>query len=586
MKVKNMYKKPLYDTRQITDLRDMIMGSVEMYADKTAFLTKPVKGKPYVPVTYKEYGDDLKAFGSKLLEMGLGKDKKVAILAETRYEWYVSYLAVVTGLAVIVPLDKELPPEEINLMLKRANCNSIIYSNTLREKVLEAAKGVESLESFILMDYYKNEVEPFTVRDTEPDLPKEYSFTYLVNEGQKLLDNNYRDYLDCDIDVDEMRILLFTSGTTSRSKAVMHSHHTISTNLISMVSMIHIGDDTVLSILPIHHTYECTCDFLCQVYKGNTIAECEGLRHIPANLKESETTLLLGVPLILETFHKRIWRNIDKQGKREQVEFALKLTRALRKIGIDLRKKMFKDIHAALGGHLRLIIAGGAAIDPQVLADFDDFGILALQGYGLTECGPILALNRDIHNSYRSAGLPLPGTEAEVVDPDENGIGEFRSRGENVMLGYYGDPELTAETLKDGWFYTGDYGFIDEEGFLIITGRKKNVIVTKNGENVFPEELEALINRNPEVAESIVSSAAGRNGDMEIAIEIYPDAEALKEHFGNDDYTDEEVLDLMQELVREFNSNQPLYKRIKNVSIRHEPFKKNTSQKIVRNYSK
>lgn len=585
MEKKNIYKFPLYETRQITDLRDMLRGSVELYSDKTAFLTKPKKGEPYVPITYKQYGAHVDAFGSKLFEMGITADRRVAIVAETRYEWYISYLATVNGAAIIVPLDKELPAAEINLMLKRADCDVVIYSPSLRDKVLEAAEGVESLKFFILMDYYKNEVEPFTVQASKDNLPQEYSFRYLLAEGQELLDSGYRDFLDCQIDPNEMRILLFTSGTTARSKAVMHSHHTISTNLIAMTEMIHIEDETALSVLPLHHTYECTCGFLCQIYKGSTIAEAEGLRYIVDNLKESKTTLLLAVPLIFEAFHKRIWRTIDKQGKRKTVEFALKFTRALSKVGIDLRKTFFKDIHAALGGHMRLLIAGGAAIDPKVLEDFTDFGFIAVQGYGLTECGPILALNRDKYFQHKSAGLPLPRTEAEVVDPDKNGIGEFRSRGDNVMLGYYGDPELTAEALQDGWFYTGDFGYIDQAGFLVITGRKKNVIVTKNGENVFPEEIEAIINRYDVVAESVVSSVDGRQGDMDIVIEIYPDSEALQEHFGHKDYTDEEVLNLMKNLVKEFNDTQPLYKRIKNVSLRDEPFEKNTSKKIIRKYN-
>lgn len=579
----SMYKKPLYDSRVIRNLKEMTESSVELYKNKTAFLIKNKKGQPYVPVTYAEYGEHLNAFGSKLMEMGVQNGERVAIIAETRYEWYISYLATVNGKGVIVPIDKELPIAEINSMLQRAEVSVVIYSNSLREKVFEAVKNVDSIKHLILMDYYKEEVAPFSEHEQENGLI-EYSFQFLLNEGKSLVDNGYRAYLDCEIDKEEMRILLFTSGTTSRSKAVMHSHQTICTNLKAMTEMVHVGDDVVLSVLPIHHTYECTCGFLCQIYRGNAIAECEGLRQIPKNLEESKTTLLLAVPLILEAFHKRIWKTIDKQGKRKKVEFALKLTRGLRKIGIDIRRKLFKDIIAGLGGHMRMIIAGGAAINPQVLADFEDFGIIAIQGYGLTECGPILALNRDIYYKHHSAGIPLPGTTAEIFEPDEDGIGEFRYRGENVMLGYYGDPELTAEVIQDGWFYTGDFGYIDKDNFLVITGRKKNVIVTKNGKNVFPEEMEAVLNQNPEIEESVVSSVDSRDGDLDIMVEIFPDKEAVSERLGGN-YSEEALQDLMNNLIKEFNHEQPGYKRIAKVTLRDEPFEKNTSKKIIRHYN-
>lgn len=581
---RGIYKQPLHKVRNITDLRDMTRGSIELFKNKNAFLIKDKKGEPYIPVTYEQYGHDLDSFGSKLYELGVQNGERVAIVAETRYEWYISYLSTVNGKGVIVPIDKELPAEEIKSMLDRAEVSVVIYSSQLQDKVFSAIKEVATVKTLVLMDYYKNENEPFTHREATAELPEIYSFRYLLEEGKKLLEQGYTDYIDCDIDIHEMRILLFTSGTTARSKAVMHSHHTIATNLLGMTQMIDVHDDVCLSVLPLHHTYECTCGFLCQIYRGDTVAECEGLRQIPANLAESKTTLLLAVPLILESFHKRIWRTIDKQGKRKKVEFALKLTRALRKIGIDIRRKVFKDIIDGLGGHLRLVIVGGAAIDPKVLEDFNDFGILAIQGYGLTECGPILAVNRDIDFRHYSAGMPLPETEAEVVDPDENGIGEFRSRGENVMLGYYGDPELTAETIRDGWFYTGDYGYIDKDSFMIITGRKKNVIVTKNGKNVFPEEIEAILNRNPEIAESIVSGEDGRNGDLEIAVEIYPDDEAVRERLGRKDYSNEEVQALLEDLVKEFNRDQPIYKKIHKVRLRDQPFVKNTSKKIIRQY--
>lgn len=577
--------RPLYDVRTIHDLREMLRGSVELYPDKTAFLTKPQPKKPYVPVTYKQYGHDVEAFGTKLMEMGVGHDVRVAILAETRYEWYISYLAVVNGAGIIVPLDKELPVEDIRSMLRRANVSVLIYSEGRREKALEAAQGVNSLKAFVLMDLDKPSLAEGLPAEVAPGEPMEYSFRALSDDGAKLMESGYRDYHDYPIDPNEMRILLFTSGTTDDSKCVMHSHSTISSNLMAMCQMVYIGDDVFLSVLPLHHTYECTCGFLCQIYRGDAIAQCEGLRYILDNLKESKATAMLTVPLLLENFHKRIWKAIDKQGKRKKVEFAIKLTRALRKVGIDLRRKIFADIHNTFGGHMRLLIAGGAAINPQVLQDLLDFGFTALQGYGLTECGPILALNRDIRYQTNSAGIPMPGVTVKIDKPDENGIGEFIAKGPNIMLGYYGNPELTARTIVDGYFHTGDLGYLTEDNFCIITGRKKNVIVTKNGKNIYPEGLEALLCRNPEIAEAVVSGEeGGRNEDLVITVEIFPDMDEVEQTLGKKDPTEDEIMALMQKLVTDVNHQVSSFEAIKRVRLRDNPFVKNTSQKILRSY--
>ncbi len=574
---------PLYDVRKIKDLREMFRGSIEEFADKTAFLTKPVTGKPYVPVTYRQFGKDIDSLGSILHQHGVVNDVRVAILSETRYEWYVSYAAVVTGMGVVVPLDKELPVNEIRSMLERARISYVIVSPGRLDKIREASEGLDTLKGIIVMD---NAPEEKADVKTSPGQITEYSWNQLKAEGEELVADGYRGFLDCEIDPDEMRILLFTSGTTARSKAVMHSHSTICANLMGMCSMLYVGDDTVLSVLPLHHTYECTCGYLCQIYRGSTIAQAEGLRYIVDNLRESKTTMLLTVPLMTEAFHSRIWKGIDKKGKRDTVRKAIKISRFLRKIGIDLRRKLFKDIHSGLGGgYLETMIAGGAAIDPQVLQDFNDWGILAVQGYGLTECGPILALNRDVYYKNESAGLPLPGVDVKVKNPDEDGIGEFIAKGPNIMLGYYGDEELTREAIVDGYYHTGDLGYIDEDNFVIITGRKKNVIVTKNGKNIFPEELEALLQRAKEIKEAIVSSQEDNRGDQVISVEIFPEMEEVKETLGKTDPTDEEVFTLIEAKVKEVNQQVSQYKAMRKVTLRDEPFSKNTSQKIKRDYS-
>jgi long-chain acyl-CoA synthetase len=583
----SIYKQPLHVVRPIKNLREMLEGSVAEFKDRDAFLLKPVKGEPYAPVSYEQFGQDVHNFGTGLYHMGIDNKQRVAILAETRYEWYVSYLSIVNCAGVVVPLDKELSVPELRNMLTSAKVTAVIYSPKLRESAIEATKDIPTLKFMVQMDKFEDSEEIRTLQTQGPRMleslgVEESAWSNVMADGKQRIEQGDNIFLTYPIDPDEMRILLFTSGTTDKPKAVMHSHGTISANLVGMCEMTEVGGDTCLSILPLHHTYECTCGYLCQIYRGDTIAYCEGLRHITDNLKESETSLLLAVPLILETFHKRIWKNIDKQGARKKVNFALGLSRFLMKLGIDVRKKLFKDIHEAMGGHMRLIIAGGAAIDPKILKDFNDFGFLAIQGYGLTECGPILALNRDIDYKNESAGQPLPGTAVKVLNPDENGIGEFIGKGPNIMLGYYGDEAKTQEVLQDGWFHTGDLGYIDDDGFVIITGRKKNVIVTKNGKNVFPEELEFLLKKHTEVAEAVVSGAPDNRGDTQVVVEIFPNKEEMETILGKKDPSREEVQAHMEALVKEVNHQVSDYKAMRNVTIRDEDFVRNTSKKVVR----
>ncbi len=563
---------PLYEVRPIRDLKDMLRQSAELYSTSTAFLTKPVKLAPYKPVSYKQYADDVNRLGTALLSMGLGSGSAVAIIAETRYEWYVSYLGILNGAAIVIPMDKELTDEETAAMLRRANVNAIIYSDSQTKKVNKIKADLPELKYCIAMDATED---------------NDLSFGELIDRGDRLLASGDRAFLDHEIDPEEMRILLFTSGTTAKSKAVMHNHRSVCANLQAMCQMLYIGpNDVALSVLPIHHTYECTCGFLCQIYRGTTIAQCEGLRYITKNMQESQTTLILVVPLMVEAFHKRIWSTIKaSEETHKKVNTGLKLTRFLLKLRIDLRRKIFDQIHQTFGGKLRMIIAGGAAIDPGILQGMQDFGFPCVQGYGLTECAPILALNRDVYYKNESAGLPLRGVDVKVIDADENGIGEFIAKGPNLMLGYYGDPELTEEAIVDGYYHTGDLGYIDEDGFLIITGRKKNVIVTKNGKNIFPEEIEFYLNRNDEITESLVYGEQDSSGDWIVLAQIVPDMDAVKLALGKEDPTEEEIRKLLQAKVRETNHQMQAYKAIRDFTVRDTELPKNTSRKILRNYA-
>jgi long-chain acyl-CoA synthetase len=340
--------------------------------------------------------------------------------------------------------------------------------------------------------------------------------------------------------------------------------------------------DIFLSILPIHHTYECTCGFLCQLYRGCTIAYCEGLRHIVKNLKESKATMMLGVPLLFESMYRQIMNQAIKSKGEKKIKFAIGLSNALRKINIDIRRKLFKQIHEALGGHIRLFISGAAGIDPQIAKGLRELGISLVQGYGLTECAPIVALNRDIYYKDEAAGLPLPNLQVEIDNPDEDGIGEIKCKGSSVMLGYYNDQEATAEVIKDGWFYTGDSGFIDKDGFVHITGRKKNVIITGNGKNVFPEEIETLLNRSLYIKESLVYGKGQSDGDTVICAKIVPEKEKIEEDIKNNTAPGLTVKEIIEKEVKKINQSMVIYKHVKEFTLQDEEFIKTTTKKIKR----
>lgn len=565
---------PLYEVRQIRTLKDMLDSSAELFANEVAFLVKTEEGGLYKPITYKQYFDEVNALGTALISLGLS-GKRIAIISENRYEWTVAYLAVANGTGTVVPLDKELPVTEIKSLLLRSKADAVFYSSSKSNEVEPIANELPDLKHLISMD-------------SEKSTDKILSYHDLIKKGFELLKKGDRSFLDAEIDEEAMNILLFTSGTTDKSKAVMLSHKNICSNLMDMCSMLYIGkNDVFLMILPLHHTYACTCGFLCQIYRGCTIAFCEGLRHIVKNLKESKTTVLLSVPLILEAMYKRIWDQAAKDPQQlRKLKLGLKISKALKTIGIDVRKKLFKPIHDTFGGSIRLFISGGAAIDPKVVQGFQDFGIHCVQGYGLTECSPIIALNRDVDYKNNSAGLPLPNTEIKIHNPNEEGIGEIIAKGPNIMLGYYENEESTKDAIVDGWFHTGDLGYIDEDNFVYITGRKKNVIVTKNGKNIYPEEIETILNRSPFIIESVVYGKDGEGeGDVEVAAEIYPDMEKIKEELGNEHPTEEQVYKLIEEEVHKVNKTLVLYKYVRHITIRETEFEKTTSRKIIRKYN-
>jgi long-chain acyl-CoA synthetase len=564
-----MKKYPLYDVRTITDLRDMFDQSAALYADKPVFLVKPPKGGDYQPVTYATFQGDVRALGTAFMQLGL-RGGRIAVIGENRYEWTTTYLAAVNGVAVIVPLDKELPPHEIENLLRRSRADAVVFSGGKKADLLSIRAALPQLKYLIGMD----EAE---------DVDGVLSYAKILAKGRAAFDAGDRAYLDLPIDADAMSILLFTSGTTSDSKAVMLSHRNICINLMAMCQMVFIGDDVFLSVLPMHHTYECTCGFLCQVYRGNTVAFCEGLRHVGKNLKESHATRVLVVPQLLEALLKRIWQGAAADPKKlKKLKLGIRISNFLRRFGIDLRRKLFAQVHETFGGRLHMFISGGAPIDPKVMKGLRDLGFQCIQGYGLTECAPILALNRDVWFKDTSAGLALPGVEMRIDAPDEKGVGEICGRGPNVFLGYYENEEATKEALVDGWFHTGDLGYIDRDGFVIITGRKKNVIVTKNGKKIFPEEVETLLGRSPYILESLVYGLEGEDGETTVAAEIFPDYEKFKEENGGQHPDEATVRSVLAEEIRKVNHLLVKYKYIKRFDVRTEEFVKTTTKKIKR----
>ena len=564
------YKDVLYEMREITDLRDMIRSSAELFSEEPAFLVKEVPAGEYVPITYRTLRSDIDCLGTYFAKAGL-KGKKIAIIGENSYQWVVAYLAAVNGMSIAVPLDKELPSHEIHNLMVRAEVDAILFSAKAEDKTLDALEGIDGVDLRIRMNGVS----------IDPDVK---NWETVMEEGRNALLDGCRQYLDVEIEPDAMCALLFTSGTTGNSKGVMLSHRNISANVYNMSKYVKIRRPGVgLSVLPMHHTYELTCHVFTGLYQGMAIAICQGLRYVQQNLKESKATVMVGVPAVFEMMHKKVWKQAESTGSAGKMTFMMNLARKTRMFNnIKRMRKVFEPIHSAIGNHMELFIAGGAAINPQVIRDYEALGIPMIQGYGMTENAPIIAVNRDYYSKAESVGPPMPGTEVRIFEPDEEGVGEIICKGPSVMLGYYKDPEATAEVLRDGWLYTGDFGRFDEDGFLYICGRKKNVIVTKNGKNIFPEEIEYLLQEQPYIEEVIVYGVLEKkSGDTVVTAEIYPNFDAVHEKFGRE-LSQDQLYEIIKENVEEVNDKMTTYKRVKRIRLREIEFEKTTTRKIKR----
>lgn len=602
-----MYSYPLHESYRSRDLREMIERSASLYAEENAFLLKdPVALRELDPrseaainfrinpdneyrgITYRQVNEDRKALGSAMLDLGISKDDKVIILAETRYEWYITYLATVCGLAIIAPMDKELPANEVENLINRSGANTIFYSRSQEDKLLGIADNIKQVKNLVSYDLPTENSSKLAGED------KDLFFLWdLINTGNSIRANGNTQYDNLPIDPRALAVLLFTSGTTAKSKAVMLCHDNLCVNIYDVCLTVEFDkNDTLLSVLPLHHTFEATAGFLLPLSRGGKIAMNDGLRHIAKNLQQSKTSILIAVPLLLETLHKTILRKATGDAKvAKKYKLGLSLAKALNKIKLNFNDKIFAEIHKGLGGHLRLLVCGGAAIEPQILADFNDWGITAIQGYGVTECSPIISNNRPKYKEHASAGLPTPHAEVKIINEDENGIGEIIARGPNVMLGYYEDPEKTAEAIdSEGFYHTGDYGYIDDRGFIYITGRKANIIVTKNGKNIFPEEIEFVLLKENIIEEVVVYGERDEYGEQIITAEVFPSVEELAKVLEtNAKDIDTSVLTgsvaegLVKDAISKANKELQNFKKVKDIVLRAEPFPRNTSKKILRN---
>lgn len=566
-----MCRKELYPVIQIADLKEMLERSCKQYKEKCAFLIKDCENH-YKEISYNQFGNDVDALGTAFLDMGL-ENCLIAVIGENRYEWCVTYLSVVNGMGTIVPLDKELPAEEIVNLINRCGAAAIVFSKKTRMQIRNIVGKTQSVKYYIDMDLEQDEEDIISLQR-------------LLKRGRKLLESGDKRFLVAKVNKDSMCSLIYTSGTTDLAKGVMLSHHNICANLTSVFSTVKISDqDTSLSILPMHHTYECTLGFLGFLYSGGTIAFNDSLKNISKNMRDMQPTVLVTVPLLLENMHRKI---ISKAGNKVSSKLlfkaALFFTNALYSIfKIDIRKKVFKSVHDNLGGKMRLIITGAAAIKPEVSKTFRKMGIMVLQGYGLTECAPLVAGNRDNSFNDYSCGLPVPQVSVKILTPDKYGIGEIAVKGDNVMLGYYQNEEATRRCIWDGWFHTGDLGRFDRKGFLYITGRLKNVIVTKNGKKIFPEEVETYLNRNPFIQDSLVWGKYDNDtGETFVCAQIIPNLDAIYQKLKIISTSKDDLGKIMAEVVKNVNRQMPLYKHINDFTIREIEFMKTTTQKIKR----
>ncbi len=554
---------------KLKDIKEIIYASVKKFSNNIAFTTKIKRGEnvTYKNTTYKELLEDINGFGTALYKIGL-KRERIAILGRNRYEWVVAHLANLLGNIVSVPLDKDLQLEELETSLIRSKAKAIVFDEKYIEKIEKVKeRNNTQVEHFICM----SELESYE------------NVNNLIAEGKKSIDSGNQEYINAEITEKEMGILLFTSGTTSQSKAVMLSQYGIATNIYDMLLVEKFYEtDVNIAFLPFHHVFGST-GMLVMLSVGLKTVFPDGLKYIKSNLKEYGVSVFIGVPVLVDKMYKTVMQEIEKQGKTKVIKIATKVSNFLLKFKIDIRRRLFKQVIEGLGGKLRTIISGGAPLDKNTSKSFDEFGIEMIQGYGLTETSPVLIAENPKKKRYGSTGIAMEHVQIEIANKDDKGIGEIRAKGPNIMLGYYENQEKTNEVLQDGWFYTGDLGYIDKDGFIFITGRKKDLIVLKNGKKVFPEEIETLVLRLPEVEECFVYGMPDEDdeNDVKVSVKVVYNESYVNGKYGK--ISEEELYKIIWNKIKEINTTLPKYKYMKHMILTKEPLIKTTTNKVKRN---
>lgn len=559
-------KKKYHKSLEVTDLKDLLYKSATRYTRRPAFKLKDKVGNIY-KVTYQKFKQDVVALGTSLINLGL-KDENIAVIGKNSYNWAVSYLAA-TIVGVVVPIDKELQSNDVINFLNVSSAKAILGDDKYLKSLAENKESIDN-KNILLINF-----------NSEKDTNSYKSYSLLLENGYNLLEEGDKKFDNIKIDPDAMKVLIFTSGTTGNAKGVCLSHKNITSNIMSTFGIVKVKrNDQVLSILPLHHTYECTLGFLLVIYSGGCISYCEGLRHITNNISEFRPTVILCVPLLLEKMYKKIENTVRKSLPKKYADIEGDIISNLPFILKNIVKTKVKN---SLGGRLRAFIVGAAPLGPEIINSFKNLDIKSLQGYGLTECAPLVAGNNDFYIKPDAVGLPIPNVSYKIDKPDNTGVGEILVKGPNVMLGYYKNEAETAKVIQDGWFHTGDLGKVDSDGWLYITGRLKTVIVTQNGKNIYPEEIEHYLNENPLISESLVTGLSdSKDDDVYVNAQIFPNIDAIKEYLKVSIPQKEEIFAVIKDIVANVNKKLPNYKHIKSFIIKDEEFEKTTTQKIKR----
>lgn len=563
------------EKKEMDTLKDIINISCVENKDKIAFIERDEKTKELIKIKYSKLREDVNALGTVMLKELNLKNKKIAIIGENSYNWVVTYMAVACGVGIIIPLDKELPSNEIENLLKRSDAGCIVYSSRKKDMIEKIKENLPKDMVYIEMS-----------KENSDD--NSYSFNEILEKGKKILESGEDEYINIEVDRDEFRILLFTSGTTAAAKGVMLCHKNLCFDTYSTLKICpSIKDETFLSVLPMHHTYEFTITYLIAMYSGATVAICEGIKYIVRDIKEIKPSVITLVPAIIERIDVKIKKAIKDSGKEKASKVARNVAVILSKVGINVKRKLFKQVHETLGGNLKYIFCGAAPLDKKIMQDMEALGFDFLYGYGLTETSPLIASTNFQNKAFGTVGKPIEGVEVRIdlsknIDRNSN-VGEIIVKGDNVFLGYYQNEEETKKVLKDGWFYTGDIGYFDIRGNLVISGRDKNVIVTSNGKNIFPEEIETLINNIPYVKESMVYAKKDpkRNDELIVAAKVTLDEEDLDSRFmRRPDMKD--IHNFIWGEIKKINRTLVPYKAVKTLEIKTDDFVKTTTMKIKR----